>query len=252
LTAAIILKRLALIFLVIGLISLLASALYNSYVIAFIGLGLTLWGSLLLLIMPTKYVKLELLTAASSSLLANIEEMLRVAEFSSKGIYLPPKLLPDYQSSLVFVPANGQETLPRREEIERANTPKVSIGLLLTPIGLALSRFFEMELGRSFIAFDLKQLQIELPRLFDRLEITKNSRIAVKDNTVTVDIMNNAFYDLCEEAGKQRRLHEAMGSPFSSAIGCASAKAAGKPIIIDNEEQIQTGTTKIQYRILEE
>ena len=47
------------------MIALTASAFYASSILAFIGLGLTFWGALLLYITPTKYVKLELLNAVA-------------------------------------------------------------------------------------------------------------------------------------------------------------------------------------------
>lgn len=325
-TAARILKTGGLAMLLLGFISLFASAVYDSYVTALMGLGLAFWGVLLLLIMPTKHVKLELLTAASSSLAANLEEMLNVTAFNSKGIYLPPKLLRDYQSSLIFIPANGRETMPRqegtpeikapttsngllltppdlaadvekmfgivafngkemylspkpqedyssslnppslifdpaketemlpkREDVPDEKAPRTSKGLFLTPPGLALSRLFEKQLGKSFTELDLNQLTTELPRLFEELDITKNSVVRVEGDSVTVEATNHVFKDLCEETRKLETTHRTVGCPFSSAIACAVAKAAGKPVTIEKEEQSQDGkTTTIQYRTMEE
>jgi len=92
-----------------------------------------------------------------------------------------------------------------------------------------------------------------LPKLFDELEITKTINIQTKDNTVTIGITNHIFKDLCEETKKLQKTHETIGCPLSSAIACALAKATGKPITIEKEEQSQDEkTTKIQYTILEE
>ena len=204
-----------------------------------------------MLIVPAKYVKLELLTA-SSSLQANFEEMLNVTAVHGKGVYLPPKLLRDYQSSLVFIPAKEGEVLPTREEIERTKTPKTSTGLLLTPPGLALSRLFESKMGKSFTELSLDQLQKELPKLFEELEITRTASISVEDDVVTVDVKNHVFKELCEENRKLQRTHEAVGCLFSSAIACALAKATGKPIIIQKEENTPEQTTTIEYRMLED
>ena len=241
----------ALMMLLSGFVFLLASALFDSYVSAFIGLGLVFWSALLLLIVPTKYVKLELLTA-SSSLLANLEEMINATGVHGKGVYLPPKLLRDYQSSLVFIPAKEDEALPTREEIEKAKTPKTSRGLLLTPPGLALSRLFESKMGKSFTELSLDQLQKELPKLLEELEITKTANISVKDDVVTVYVKNHVLKELCEENRKLERTHEAVGCIFSSAIACALAKTTGKPTTIEKEEHSKDGATTIQYRILEE
>jgi hypothetical protein len=122
-------KIVSLSMLILGFISLLASVIYDSYVTAFVGLGLIFWGVLFLVITPTKYVKLELLTAASSSEAANTEKMLNLAETNHKGIYLPPKLQRDYLSSLIFVPATGNEALPKQEEIPEEKALGTAHGL---------------------------------------------------------------------------------------------------------------------------
>jgi hypothetical protein len=248
-----ILKTVGFTMLLLGFISLLASAVYDSYVAAFVGLGLVFWGILVLIIMPTKYVKLELLTAASSSLAANVEEILNITQFSNKGIYLPPKLLRDYRSSLVFIPVGDGETLPKREEIPEEKTPRTSKGLFLTPPGLALSKLFEQLMGKSFTETSVDQLTRELPKLLAELDIAKTASVDVEGNNVTVEAKNHIFKDLCDETRKFERTHEAVGCTFSSAIGCALAKAAGKPVTIEKEEQSQDNrTTTIHYRILEE
>jgi hypothetical protein len=252
-TSSRILNTVALTMLLLGLISLLASVIYDSYVSAFIGLGLAFWGALLLLVRSTKYVKLELLTAASSSLLTNVEEMLKITAFDGKGIYLPPKFLSDYHSSLVFVPTKGKQVLPKLEEIIEAKTSITSKGLLLTPPGQALSKIFEKQLGKPFTKMELPEFQKSLPRLLEELEITEYANVTIEDNIVTVEAQNHVFKDLCVEATKLERTRDAVGSPFSSAVACVLAKATGKPVTIEKEEQSHDrNTTTIQYCLLEE
>jgi hypothetical protein len=237
--------------LVFGLVSLIGSAFSGSYVPAFIGLGLTWWGALLLYLTPTKFVNLELLNAAASSSLANIERTLSSTETTGKGVYLPPKRLKDYQSSIVFIPRKANDPLPESEETDQEKLhPENLGGILLTPPGLALSRLFEKKLGTSFTETDLPHLQKKLPKLLEKLEITKNLSIQVEDNTVTVEIANHIFKDLCEETRKLPKTQQAVGCPLSSAIACALAKASGKPVTIEKEMQNLEGSTRIQYRLL--
>jgi len=237
----------------LGLASLLTSFLSNSYILALIGLGLTFWGALFLYMKTTKYVKLELLTAAASSPAINLERMLILAEINSKGIYLPPKLLQDYQSSLIFIPVTVNDTLPKREDVPDEKTLATSRGLFLTPLGLALSRLFEKELGISFAKLSLSDLTKQLPRLLEKLGITKTASINVEGEKVTFETGNYIFKDLCMETRKLQRTHETVGCPFSSAIACALAKTTGKPVTIEQEEQNPDGeTTTIKYRILKD
>ena len=239
--------------LALGLVSLLISTFSTSYELAFIGLGLTFWGALLLYLTPTKHVRLELLTASASSSLINIEKTLTNTQFHGKGIYLPPKRLKDYTSSLIFIPAQPGEPLPTPEGSEtenlHSNDPN---GIFLTPPGLGLSKLFEKKLGKSFTETDLEDVQKDLPKLFEKLEIAKNMYVHMEDNVVTVELGNHIFKGLCEETRKLEKTHETVGCPLSSAVACALAKASGKPVIIEKEMQNLDGSTKIQYRLLEE
>ena len=239
--------------LVFGLAALPASAFYSSYVLAFIGLGFTFWGALLLYLTPTKYVKLELLNATALSNLSNIERILSTAKANTKAIYLSPKHLKDYSSSLVFIPAQLDDPLPTPEETDTEKLhSKNPNGIFLTPPGLDLSRFFEKKLGKSFTETDLPEIRKELPELFEKLEITKNMYIQTENNTVTVELGKHVFKELCEETGKLERTHETVGCPLSSAIACVLAKATGKPVTIEKELQNPDGSTRIEYRLLED
>jgi uncharacterized protein YuzE len=241
--------------LILGLIALAASAFYNSSILAFIGLGLTFWGALLFYITPTKYVKLELLNAVAPSTLANIEKMLTSSKLNEKGIYLPPKYLRDFESSLVFIPSKNNKVLPKPGEIEEEKIySKNPEGIFLTPPGLALSRLFEKELGTSFTRTDLNYIQNNLPKLLiEDMEIAENVEVEIKEDLITVEITNHVFSEICQETRKLSKTHEAVGCPLSSAIACALAKATGKPVTIEKEELSEDGkTTKIQYRILED
>jgi hypothetical protein len=246
-------RAVALMLFVLGLVSLLGSTFSNSYVAGFIGLGLTFWGALLLYLVPSRHVRLDLLTATGISSFADIERILTSSDSTAKGIYLPPKLLKDYQSSLVFVPSNAEAALPKREEADMEKLySKKPDGIYLTPPGLALSRLFEKELNFSFTETNLSILQKELPRLFERLEISKDTSIEANGTTATVRIAKHVFRDLCEEVAKLERAHETLGCPLSSALACVLAKATGKPVIIQKEESTPEQTTTIEYRMLED
>jgi hypothetical protein len=239
--------------LMLGLIALLSSVFVSSYILAFIGLGLTFWGALFLYIKPTKYVKLDLLNSTNLSTLVNIEKMLSNANAISQGIYLPPKRLQDYTSSLVFVPTKPDQALPTTKETNpKELETKNPSGLLITPPGLALSKLFEKELKKSFTETSLEDLQSQLQKLFDELQITKHLTIRPQDNNITVTIRNHVFEDLCKETAKLELTHKTVGCPLSSALACAFAKATGKPVVIEKEETSPNETTTIQYKVLED
>jgi len=248
-------KLICLVLFFVGAIALAFSIYYTSSILAFIGLGLTFWGALLLHVTPSKHVPLELLNATATSTLTNIEKIITDSNLNGKGIYLPPKYLKHFESSLIFIPSKAEQILPKPEEVEEEKLySKNPDGIFLTPPGLALSKLFEKELGTSFTKTDLNHLQEKLPKLFiEDMEIVEGIDIKTENNTITIEITNHILKDICEEARKYQKLHESIGCPLCSALACALAKATGKPITIEREEQSQNGkTTKIRYCMLEE
>ena len=247
-------KIIAYAMLVVGLASVAASVFVASFILAFIGIALTFWGALLLYIAPSKHVPLELLNATAAANLANIEKILANADLKGKGVYLPPKLLKNFESSLTFIPSTANQTLPTSEEVDEeklySKNPK---GIFLTPPGLALSKLFEKQLGTSFTRTDLHFIQEKLPKLLiEDMEIAEDTQVKTEDSTVIIEITNHIFKELCEETKKMQRTHMSVGCPLSSALACALAKATGKPVTIEKEEQSEDGkTTTIQYHMLE-
>lgn len=239
--------------LLLGLVSLFESFLFGSYILAFIGLGLTFWGALFLYLKPSKYVRLELLTASSSSSLINMERMLANAGSDLKGIYLPPKRLEDYTSSLLFVPATANQPLPTTASTNPAASGSQNpLGLFITPPGLALSKLFEKHLGKSFTETKLENLQTLLPKLFEELEITKSITVNIENDTVTIQMRKHIFEEICDETRKQEKTHQTAGCPITSAIACILAKTTGKPITIENDNRTPDKTTVIKYKIMED
>lgn len=247
-------RIIAYVILSLGLISLITSAFYASYILAFIGLGLTFWGALLLYIAPSKHVTLELINAVATPTLTDIEKIIADSNLNGKGVYLPPKYLKDFESSLIFIPSKAEQGLPLPEEItEEKLYSKNPNGIFLTPPGLGLSKLFEKELGTSFTKTDLKYIQEKLPKLFiEDMEIAENIEIKTDNNTITIEITNHIFNEICKETGKLPKTHESIGCPLCSAIACALAKASGKPIKIGKEEQGQDGKTTIQFNVMED
>lgn len=242
--------------LALGLVSLSASLIFSSGTLALIGLGLTFWGAFFIYITPTKYVKLDFLTASVNASLSNIERILTSEKTDSKGVYLPPKYLKDYQSSLVFIPPVSGISLPKPERALLDNGTlhsKDPKGILLTPPGSDLCKLFEKKLRKFFTDTDFHEVQKDLPRLLEKLQIAKSTTIQQTGNVVTVEVKRHIFEDLCKEAMKLRRTHGSIGCLLPSAIACVLAKATGKPVIIEKEEQNPDEIgTKITFRIGED
>ena len=256
-----------------GLIALAASIVYESYILAFIGLGLTLWGPLLLYMSMEKYVKQTLLDSTILPSLADLDQILTELEYQGKGIYLPPKYFKDFETSKTFIPKSKNTNLPTPEKI-RKQEDKIFLknpeAALISPPGLSLSKLFEKTLGTSFTTVDLEYLRQNLPKLFiEDLEIAEDLEIGIKYgkvstkmtnsvppiktkyDTIQVRITNSVYQDMCRETGKLSRIRDAIGCPICSAIACALAKATGKPVIIEKTEVTEDGKTiETNFRLL--
>jgi hypothetical protein len=238
--------------LALGIILIGTSLFYTSMISSVVGLCLTFWGAILLYVTPSKYVLLEILNAAAYSTLLNVERML--TDLDGKGIYLPPRCLKNFESSLVFVSQkNTQDSISLKDVSEEKLVSTNPQGIFLVPPGLALSRLFETALGASFTRVNLDFVRDRLPKLLvEELEIAENVKVETQNNMVNIEVTNHIFNELCQETRKLRKTHEQIGCTLTSAIACALAKSTGKLITIEKEEQTSDGrTTTIQYGLLE-
>jgi len=261
--------------LLFGTLSLLLSTFYEQAILAFIGLGLTFWGALLLYIRSENYVKRNLLNSTTLPTLTNLNQILTELGYQGNAIYLPPKYFKDPETSKIFISKRKSTNLPTPEEIRQEEDKillKNAEGALIIPPGLSLSKLFEKTLGTSFTKVDLEYLQQNLPKLFiEDLEIAENleiqtkpsktakkindsaSVIQVKYNIIHVKITNSVYKDMCKEARKLPRICGDIGCPICSAIACSIAKASGKPVTIEKTESTEDAKAiEVYYRIIEE
>jgi len=239
----------------VGILALVLSIAYVSSILAFIGLGLTFWGALLLYLKNERYVKTRLLDSTALSSLENLSKIIKELDYKGRAVYLPPKYLRDFKSGLVYIPKKEETEIPSVEEVSEEKTfSKNPQGIFLTPPGLNLTHLFEKELETDFVKTDLPYLQKNMPKLFiENLEIAQDSQIETQNSIVNVEITGSVYKDFCTETRKLQNICGSIGCPLCSAIACALAMAVGKPIIIEKDETSEDNKTiTIQYRILEE
>jgi len=241
------------VFLIIGATLIVLSSLNNSSYFAIFGVTIIFWGAILLYITPSKQVPLTWLNASAEANAANIERLILELNLTEKGIYLPPKNLKNIDSSLIFIPETIKTPLPTPEETTEKLLTNGKTGAFVTPPGGALSRLFEEELGFSFTKTNLNQIQDKLPKLLgEDFGLAKNAEVQIQGNIVTLEISGSILDEICRQTDSQPRTHRQVGCLLSSAIACALAKAAGKPVTIQNETRNQeTKITKIEFEIIE-
>jgi len=258
----------------LGAAALIASVIYVSQILAFIGLSLVFWGALLLYIQPGEYTRKALLDAIAVTSLEALSQIMQELDYKGKAIYLPPRYLKDPEANKIYIPKQKDGKPPTPELILEQESQlfiQNPEGILLTPPGAEMTKLFEKTLGTSFTKVDIEYLQQNLPKVFiEDLEIAENLEIETKSrkaaekitgsvsligttsDTIHVKITNPVLQDLWKEDRKLSHIYTKIGCPICSAVACALTKATGKPITI---EEIQPSTDgkiiEAYYRILE-
>lgn len=238
-----------------GALALTLSMNFNSPTLAFIGLGLVFWGTILFLVRPEKYVKEVLLDVTTLPSLANLNRMIREIDCKGRAVYLPPKCFKKFESTRVYISMEQGERLPTCDEIPKEENQvflKNPEGVLIVPPGAELANLFEKKLSTSFAEGGLKYLEQVLPKLLiEDLEMAQNVEIVTENARIQIKIQDGIYKSICREVGKLANIHGSIGCPFCSSIACALAKATGNPIAIEKEEQSGDGKSmEIEFRLL--
>lgn len=260
---------------ILGTLALASSIIYVSPIPALIGLGLIFWGIILTYIQTGEYVKETVLDATTTSLLTTLNQTMQELDYRGKTVYLPPKYLNDPESTKAYVPRLRIGKLPPPEQTQKLETQpssRNSQGIIITPPGAELTRLFEDTLQTSFTKVDLDYLKEQLPKLLiEDLEIASdveiqtgisktsnpidntNAQIAIEHDRINVKITSTTYKNTAKQTTHLSNINPTLGSPLTSAVACAIAKATGKPIIIENQQVSEDGeTTETEYRVLEE
>ena len=268
-------KTVGLAMLLLGVITLLLAIAYSSSIPAFIGLGLTFWGIILLYIQSEEYTKNTILDATATSLLTTLNQTIQELDYKGKAVYLPPKYLNDPEAAKAYIPRLRTGKLPPPEQtqkLEAQPSQRNAQGMLITPPGAELTRLFEKALGTTFTQMNLDDLQQALPKLFIEdlelatdLEIQQTSstvsrpvnptitQVETKHDRIHVKITSSAYANTCKKTQQLPTIHANIGCPLTSAIASAIAKTTGKPTTIENQQTSKDGQTiETEYRILEE
>jgi hypothetical protein len=238
-----------------GVISIAVSALYNSAALAFVSLGLTLWGAILLYIQPGRYVKEELLMKTALPSLENLDGLITQIGYRGKGVYLPPEYLKNLSSGKVYLGAQENNDLPSPEEIQdREDHMFTQESALVIPPGNELLNLFEEKMGTDFTRLTLKDLEKDLPKLLiEDLEAAQRVEIRNRSRKIRVEIQSATYENLWKAASKLKVVWNSLGDPVASAIACAMAKASGRPVVIEkNRFNPKRQTLHVEYRLLTE
>jgi hypothetical protein len=220
--------------------------------LAFIGLGLTFWGALLILITPERYVETILLDSAALPSYLTIDRIIKDLEYKGKAYYTPPYpkdvYLPEHlkglKETVIFVSAEKETGMPSILEIAESKfllqQPR---GVLLTPPGLGLLTQIEKRARVDFTRMSLEELCEAMPRLIlDNFSLAEEIDMTIEDDQVSLRLSEPAYKNLYSSENNLKSI-SILGCPIVSAVACAIAKASGKPVTIQKTDALADGST---------
>jgi len=245
-------RKYVLALLVFGVIALISSIAFTSYILVLVGLGLTFWGTLFLFIKPVTYVKSSLVDSSIVPSLKILDSILTQLNHQGDAVYLPPKSLEDTKEGAIFIGVKKDSVMPAMEGVPQGKFDVNPQGIYLIPPGQGLVNLFEEELGTNFFKTDLYFLQSVLPRLFtEDLELAKDFDMEINGDKVHVKIKASVYSDVCSEASKLANICSRIGCPLCSAIAYALAKTSGKAVKIEKNEFHEDDTIDTWYRLID-
>jgi hypothetical protein len=233
----------------IGALSLVTSIVSASTVLAFIGLGLTFWGALLLFIRPRYYVRTDVMDSTALSSLKTIDRVITGLGYSEKGIYIP---VGNPEKTVVFVPSQPLKEIPKPEQIENQTFVKNPEGITIVPPGMALANLFEKELGVKFTDWSLEEMTKRLPKLLiETLEMAQDCTITRDGDRVSFKFVESVFSEFCAKLKGSTKVCSSMGCPMCSAMACVLAQVTHRPVKFDEDRfSIDRGTVDSSYVLL--
>jgi hypothetical protein len=232
-----------------GGLSLIVSVVFTSTVLAFIGLGLTFWGALLLFIRPRHYVRTDLMDSTALSSLKTIDRVITGLGYNEKGIYIP---VGNPEKTVVFVPSRPLKEIPKASQIEKQTFVKNPEGITIVPPGMALANLFEKELGVKFNEWSLEKMTERLPKLLiEDLEMVQDCTINVDGDRVSFRFVESVFSEFCAKLKGSTKVCSSLGCPMCSAMACILAQVTHRPVKFDEDKYtVDGGTVESSYLLL--
>lgn len=219
-----------------GIIAFISSVVFNSPILAFIGLGLVLWGVLFFYVKPAGYVRKDVLEATALMSLVNIHKILNELEYKGKPIHFPPRSLKELEEPVLYISKKGAG-IPHLNAITERGVHLDQEGISIVDPGQGLLLLYERELGANFAEKNLDYLKTWLPKLLvEDLEMVDYIEIDQEDDTVHVKIKGSIYKALCKQLKKQAALGSLLECPLCNSIACALAKVTDRAVIVENRE----------------
>jgi hypothetical protein len=268
-------------FLISGIALFAISIFSGSQIFSFIGLGLTFWGAIFLLVTPQRRVESSFLVSSTLPEYMAMDRMIKNLNLKKEAYNIPscprdvnlPEHLKCLNEMVTFIPVQKPEELTEIESLadeylfENPKNLLIDIaedkfltedpkGLLIPSPGISLLEKIERKHKTGLDKIPFSELDEKLPYLFKELYLSKEIKMTINGNQVTLQV-NDCFYkDLYSQKHNLTSIN-IIGCPLVNAAACAIAKSVGKPTLIQDIKTTPnyktiTATLKIVNGMFEE
>ena len=252
-------SKISVLFLISGILSFVFSVYSASQMLALIGLGLTFWGALFLLLKPRKFVESSLLYSASVSEYLTIDRIIDEFNYKGRGYYIPPYpkdvYLPEYlkglKASVVFISGKNNSEMPSIEEIAKGNfMSKSQKGVLVVPPGSGILTQIEEKMNMDFTKMSLDELCEVLPTiLLQDFNLAKEIEMKPDGDNIHLKMLDSLYKNLYSARNALKSV-SLIGCPITSAVACALAKNSGRNVTIQKQQVSPDGSAvQVWYRM---
>jgi hypothetical protein len=218
----------------IGAGCLVISYLSSSVILTFIGLGLTLWGLLLLYISQPRSIPRKVFDVVSFSMLKSIDTIV-------DGLYHGDSVVHFYHANRNGL-AQGYIYFTHRpngavRNYIQLNSQEISQndldGTFILSPSEGLLDLFEKELNVNLAKIDFPFLERTLPdMLVEELKLVDYFLIEANDDTFAIQFSGDPSVHLCRLINEKSKIGYRIGCPICSVLALALSKYTGRPIRI--------------------
>lgn len=231
----------------IGAVALLSSYAYDSLILVFIGLGLTLWGTVIFYALPRRVIY-EKSLFSSISIINSLYSLIQNLGYKGHAIFLHPNTLSGLANGYLFIPTNDLE-LPNEDELLKGEF-MLKNGLLIPAHAQSMVRLLEDELNTNLLSLELADMQSKIEQFFvEDLRIIDSIKFDIRDNIITVVMSGSNAAHICKTVDGFDKNH--LGCILCSSIALIISKVTGMPVIID-KNIATTESIKTTYLLLDE
>jgi hypothetical protein len=246
-------------FLATGITALLLSIYTSSQIIALIGLGMTFWGALFILISPVRYVEGSLLNSTAISIYLTLDRIIGDFKYSGKAYYIPPysqeENLPEnfkgLRETVAFVSRKKEKPLLPVEELAQSKFMlSKKKGILVAPPGLGLLIETEKRMPQA-TKMGISDLCEIIPKIMlENFAIARDITMSAEADKVNLTLRYSLYNNLYSHKSNLKSIR-ILGCPIASAIACAIAKTTGKIVTIENTKvSAQDQRTETEYKLI--